>query len=101
MLIANSQEYYDTVRKHTGAMNFDYFDKNGKLSDTVAIFKEVRDSEGKKLREGATFRDLADLRDTFFHEVTHYMEKDFVSRDEPQIYTSIDVITIKQINIER
>lgn len=90
MMMANSQEYYDTVRKHTGAMNFCYFDKNGKLADTVAIFKEVRDSEGKKIREGATFRDLTDLRDTFFHEVTHYMEKDFVSKDEPQIYTSID-----------
>lgn len=43
MMMANSQEYYDTVRKHTGAMNFCYFDKNGKLADTVAIFKEVID----------------------------------------------------------
>lgn len=90
MMMANSQEYYDTVRKHTGAMNFCYFDKNGKLADTVAIFKEVRDSEGKKLREGATFHDLTDLRDTFFHEVTHHMEKDFVPKAEPQMYTSID-----------
>lgn len=71
-------------------MNFCYFDKNGKLADTVAIFKEVRDSEGKKLREGATFHDLTDLRDTFFHEVTHHMEKDFVPKAEPQMYTSID-----------
>lgn len=90
MMMANSQEYYDTVRKHTGTMNFCYFDKNGKLADTVAIFKEVRDSEGKKLREGATFHDLTDLRDTFFHEVTHHMEKDFVPKAEPQMYTSID-----------
>lgn len=90
MMMANSQEYYDTVRKHTGAMNFCYFDKNGKLADTVAIFKEVRDSEGKKLRKGATFHDLTDLRDTFFHEVTHHMEKDFVPKAEPQMYTSID-----------
>lgn len=65
-------------------------DENGKLADTVAIFKEVRDSEGKKLRKGATFHDLTDLRDTFFHEVTHHMEKDFVPKAEPQMYTSID-----------
>lgn len=56
MMMANSQEYYDTVRKHTGA----------------------------------TFHDLTDLRDTFFHEVTHHMEKDFVPKAEPQMYTSID-----------
>lgn len=98
MMMANSQEYYDTVRKHTGAMNFSYFDKNGKLADTVAIFKEVRDDEGKKLRDGTTFQDLTDLRDTFFHEVTHHMEKDFVSKDEPQIYTSIDGRTYSNYN---
>lgn len=98
MMMVNSQEYYDTVRKHTGAMNFSYFDKNGKLADTVAIFKEVRDGEGKKLREGATFQDLTDLRDTFFHEVTHHMEKDFVSKDEPQMYTSIDGRTYSNYN---
>lgn len=98
MVIANSQEYYDTVRKHTGAMNFSYFDKKGKLADTVAMFKEVRDSEGKKIREGATFQDLTDLRDTFFHEVTHHMEKDFVSQDEPQMYISIDGRTYSNYN---
>ena len=98
MMIANSQEYYDIVRNHTGAMSFNYFDKIGKLSDTLAIFKEVRNSEGRKIKEGATFQDLTDLRDTFFHEVTHYIEKDFVSKDEPQMYTSIDGRTYSNYN---
>lgn len=98
MMIANSQEYYDIVRNHTGAMSFNYFDKSGKLADTVAIFKEVRNSEGRKIKEGATFQDLTDLRDTFFHEVTHYIEKDFVSKDEPQMYTSIDGRTYSNYN---
>lgn len=90
MMFANSQEYYDTVRKSTGAMNFTYFDKNGKLSRAVAIYKEVRDENGIKIKEGSTFKDLSDLRDTFFHEVTHTMEQSIVKEDEEQFYTSVD-----------
>ena len=90
MIFANSQEYYDNVRKSTGAMNFTYFDKTGKLSKAVAIYKEVRDKAGIKIKEGVNFEDLSDLRDTFFHEVTHTMEQSIVKEDEEQFYTSSD-----------
>ena len=90
MIFANSKEYYDNVRKSTGAMNFTYFDKNGKLSRAVALYKEVRDENGIKIKEGATFKDLADLRDTVFHEVTHTMEQSIVKEGEEQFYTSTD-----------
>ena len=90
MIFAKSQEYYDNVRKSTGAMNFTYFDKTGKLSKVVAIYKEVRDKAGIKIKEGVNFEDLSDLRDTFFHEVTHTMEQSIVKEDEEQFYTSSD-----------
>ena len=79
-LSATSDGYKEKCRihHHFGAHALTYNDKNGKNKSAIVLFdgrqEEVINGVNQRL-SGIDLQDLADIRETIFHEWTHVMER--------------------------
>ena len=67
--------YRKNEGKEYGAQTIDYIDENNQLKMAVIAYDR---NEG----EGINFKDINDIRQTFFHEWTHVMELDKIKTNQ-------------------
>lgn len=96
-----SNSYKNLFRRENGfgAHSPTYIDENGETKTAIALFdneqKIIVDDKEKRLT-GINLRSLADIRQTFFHELTHIMERCTEKTDQ---LTKEDIILIENKSI--